>query len=58
MKSKITLGDTVVFEGKQGIVEAFHKKQAVGYLIEEQERELIYLNNLSLCEDKWEEMVK
>ena len=57
-KHKYATGDTVIFEGKQAIVEAFHKKQIVVYLIDEQERHLVYPNKLFSCDDKYEVMVK
>jgi hypothetical protein len=57
-KNKFSAGDTVTLEGKHAIVEAFYKKQIVVYLVDEQERYLVYPNKLLLCVDKWEEMVK
>ena len=57
-KNKFSAGDTVTFEGKHAIVEAFYKKQIVVYLVDEQERHLVYPNKLLLCVDKWEEIVK
>jgi hypothetical protein len=55
---KFATGDTVLFQGKQAIVEAFHKKQIVVYLVDEQERHLVYPNKLTSCGDKYEVMVK
>ena len=57
-KHKYVTGDTVIFDGKQAIVEAFHKKQIVVYLVDEQERHLVYPNKLTSCGDKYEVMVK
>jgi len=57
-KNKLTAGDTVLYQGKQAIVEAFYKKQIVVYLIDEQERYIVYPNKLTLCVDKYDEMVK
>ena len=57
-KHKIAVGDTVLLKGKQGIVEAFHKGEAIVYVIEDQERHLATLKTIRLCNNKYDEMVK
>ena len=54
--TKIAVGDTVVLKGKQGIVEAFYKGDAIVYLIENQERHVATVKTLNLCKDKYEAM--
>jgi|19_taG_2_1085344.scaffolds.fasta_scaffold52316_2 hypothetical protein len=53
-----TIGDTVLLNGKQGILEAFHKGEAIIYVIEDQERYLATVKKLRHCNDKYDEMVK
>ena len=55
---KFAIGDTVLLEGKQGILEAFHKGEAIVYVIEDQERHLATLKTLRHCNNKYDEMVK
>ena len=55
---KFVIGDTVLLEGKQGILEAFHKGEAIVYVIEDQERHLATVKRLIYCGDKYDEMVK
>ena len=55
---KFAIGDTVLLEGKQGILEAFHKGEAIVYVIEDQERHLATVKTLRHCNNKYDEMVK
>jgi len=55
---KFVIGDTVLLEGKQGILEAFHKGEAIVYMIEDQERHLATVKTLRHCNNKYDEMVK
>jgi|10_taG_2_1085330.scaffolds.fasta_scaffold63964_3 hypothetical protein len=57
-KNNVSIGDTVIYEGKQGIVEAFHKGEVIVYIIEDQERHLAGLKSVIVCKDKYDEMVK
>ena len=57
-KHNIAIGDTVILEGKQGIVEAFHKGEVIVYVIEDQERHLTTVKTLRHCNNKYDEMVK
>ena len=55
---KFVIGDTVLLEGKQGILEAFHKGEVIVYVIEDQERHLATVKTLRHCKNKYDEMVK
>jgi len=57
-KHKIAVGDTVLLKGKQGIVEAFHKGDAIVFVIEDQKRHIATMKALRLCKNKYDEMVK
>ena len=57
-KHNFTIGDTVLLRGKQGILEAFHKGEAIVYVIEDQERHLATVKTLRHCNNKYDEMVK
>jgi len=52
------VGDTVLYLGKQGIVEAFHGVQAAIFMVEAQERHLVNLGRLQPCRDKYDKMEK
>ena len=51
------VGDTVYLDNVQAIVEGFHKKEIIVYLIKEGETKLVEADSLTAC-DKYEEMVK
>ena len=57
-KHNFTIGDTVLLRGKQGILEAFHKGEAIVYVIEDPERHLATVKTLRHCNNKYDEMVK
>ena len=57
-KYNYKIGDTVLYKGKQGIVEAFHGVQAAIFMVEEKERYLVNAGRLQPCKDKYDKMEK